>query len=178
LEAQESLAVKRREFITLLSGAAAWPLAVRTQQSAMPVVGFLGAGAREPLRQQIAAFLEGLKESGYVEGQNVAVEYRFAAGQFDRFPALASGHVAAAPPRSSVMNARRLMSDMGASSYPSGSPGRFTAGSACHIRLVLGCLISWTQSGPGRRSVGSGREAGLDEAGKGCRFEIHLENLG
>jgi putative ABC transport system substrate-binding protein len=82
--------VKRREFLTLLGSAAAWPLATRAQQPAMPVIGFLGTGAREPLRQQIAAFLEGLKETGYVEGQNVAVEYRFAEGQFDRFPALAS----------------------------------------------------------------------------------------
>jgi putative tryptophan/tyrosine transport system substrate-binding protein len=82
--------LRRGAFITLLGGAAAWPLAARAQQRAMPVVGFLGAGARGPLRQQIAAFLEGLRESGYVEGQNVTVEYRFAEGQFERFPALAS----------------------------------------------------------------------------------------
>jgi putative ABC transport system substrate-binding protein len=83
--------IGRRELLTSLGGAAAtWPLAARAQQGTMPVIGFLSAGAREPLRQQIAAFLEGLKEIGYVEGQNVAVEYRFAEGQFDRFPALAS----------------------------------------------------------------------------------------
>ena len=83
--------LKRREFITLLGGAtAAWPLTGRAQQPAMPVVGILNAGSREVVRSQIAAFLEGLKESGYVEGQNLAVEYRFAEGQFDRFPALAS----------------------------------------------------------------------------------------
>jgi putative ABC transport system substrate-binding protein len=84
--------MNRREIITLI-GVTAWPLAVRAQQPAVPVIGFLGAGARGPLRQQIAAFLEGLKESGYIEGQNVAVEYRFAEGQFDRFPALASNLV-------------------------------------------------------------------------------------
>jgi putative ABC transport system substrate-binding protein len=82
--------MRRREFITLIGGATAWPLAARAQQPAMPVVGILNAGSREVTRSQIAAFLEGLKESGYVEGQNLAVEYRFAEGQFDRFPALAS----------------------------------------------------------------------------------------
>ena len=81
--------IGRRKFLATLGGAAAaWP--ARAQQAAMPVIGFLGAGAREPLRQQIAAFFEGLKESGYVEGQNVTVKYRFAEGRFDQFPALAS----------------------------------------------------------------------------------------
>src|SRR5262249_55576722 len=83
--------MRRREFIALVgSNVAAWPLAARAQQSGMPVIGYLGAGASGPLRQQIATFHAGLKEAGYVEGQNVAVEYRFAEGRYDRMPALAA----------------------------------------------------------------------------------------
>ena len=81
--------MRRREFIKLLSGAAAAsPLTVRAQQQPMPVVGFLNAASPGPLRQQVAAFRDGLKESDYVEGRNVAVEYRWAEGQYDRLPAL------------------------------------------------------------------------------------------
>jgi putative ABC transport system substrate-binding protein len=83
--------MKRREFITLLGGAtAAWPLAARAQQPAMPLVGFAVSGSAGVWRPTLVAFEDGLKESGYLAGQNVAVEYRFAEGQFDRFPSLLS----------------------------------------------------------------------------------------
>jgi putative ABC transport system substrate-binding protein len=86
-----SARMRRREFITLLGGAAAaWPLAARAQQPAMPVVGFIAGSSPSALSQQVAAFREGLKEAGFIEGVNVAVEYRYGEGQLDRFPAFAS----------------------------------------------------------------------------------------
>jgi ABC-type uncharacterized transport system substrate-binding protein len=82
--------MRRRDFLNLLGGATAIPIAVRAQQSAIPVIGFINAAPAQSYASQLAAFLKGLDEKGYVDGRNVTIEYRWADGHYDRLPALAA----------------------------------------------------------------------------------------
>jgi len=82
--------MRRREFISLLGGAAAWPLAARAQQSARPVIGFLSSRSPAESASDVAGFRQGLAQTGYVENQNLAIEYRWAENRYERLPALAA----------------------------------------------------------------------------------------
>jgi putative tryptophan/tyrosine transport system substrate-binding protein len=82
--------MRRREFVSLLGGVTAWPLAALGQQAAMPVVGVLHSQSPDAFREPLRGFRQGLKDAGYVEGENVAIEYRWAENQADRLPVLAA----------------------------------------------------------------------------------------
>src|SRR2546421_2352345 len=113
----------RPDFLALLAGgAAAWPLAARAQQPPMPVIGYIGTGSRESDAFRLPSFHQGLSETGYVEGRNVVIEYRWAEGQNDRFPALLADLV------------RRQVT---AIAVPASTPGALAAKAATTIPIVF-----------------------------------------
>jgi putative tryptophan/tyrosine transport system substrate-binding protein len=119
-------AIKRREFFTLLGGAAAWPAAARAQQPAPPVVGFLHQGSEQPSNQPMDGFRRGLWEAGFVEGQHVTLQFRWANGEYDRLPALAAELLRAQP---SVLAAALLPAARAAKAATTTIPVVFITGS-------------------------------------------------
>jgi putative ABC transport system substrate-binding protein len=130
--------LKRRRFISLLGGAAvAWPLSARAQQPAMPVIGFLNVVSPDGFAEPLRGFRQGLKESGYIEGENVTIEYRWADNQTDRLPALAADLV------------RRRVAVIAAAGGPAAVFAAKGATTTTPIVFIVGDdpRLSWRQSG-------------------------------
>ena len=121
--------MRRRSLMVLLGGALSWPLVALAQQKAMPVIGFLGLASPGPFAWVVAAFRQRLREAGYVEGQNVAVEYRWAEDHYDRLPSLAAELVARqvdviVPKAASLRRSRRRKQPRRSRSFSSPAPTR------------------------------------------------------